>query len=451
MSYRIVVDGTDILDYADKEKVLLAPTLEMEINTAGSLEFVMPPIHKNYTICYPMISTVEVYEDSDLIWFGRVLSVGQDFYRQKHIYCEGPLAWFNDSVQKCAEYDETTVHSFFASVIATHNRLVPASRQFSVGTITVPNKSIYRKLCYESTADVLKRMCLEAEGGYFFFRRSNGVNYIDWYAEMPYTCNQIIEFGLNMIDFSVNVDGNTIVTSVVPLGATVQPTPEEELENTENPIAEDDPRVGLPLTLEYTYGSDCVDSPTGIGTYGRITKAVTFSDIEDPAELKAAAEQYLEDTQFDRYTLDCSAADLHSINGNYAAFRLGQTIHCRSNPHLLDRNLPISKVSVNLESAAKTITLGLAKRKTLTEIYKETGSTISTGSTTTSGAITTMNGYDTNSGATQSVARVDNTPISNSTALITSGGVYSQLQNKNSWEFQINGVKHEKGVCNFVT
>ena len=448
MSYRIVVDGTDILDYSDKEKVLLEPALEMEINTAGSLEFVMPPIHKNYTACMPMISTVEVYEDSDLIWFGRVLSVEQDFYRQKRIYCEGPLAWFNDSVQKFAEYEETTVHAFFANVIATHNSLVPASRQFSIGNVTVTNKTIYRKLCYESTADVLRRMCLEAEGGYFFFRRVNGVNYIDWYADMPYSCNQIIEFGLNMVDFSVNVDGNTIFTSVVPLGATVQPTPEEEIEETTDPIAEDDPRVGLPLTLEYTYGSDCVDSSTGIALYGRITKAITFSDIEDPAELRAAAVQYLEDSQFERYTLECSAADLHSINGNYVAFKLGQTIHCRSTPHLLDKNLPVTKININLDSAVKTITLGLAQRQTLTEIYKDAGGGVTSGTTTTSGAFATSG--DTIN--TQNVARVDDTPIANSTALITSGGVADAIKGLGSdgWIHQIDGTTVKEGTINFI-
>ena len=38
MIYRVLLDGNDILDYQDRRFVLLGPTLEMEVNAAGSFD-----------------------------------------------------------------------------------------------------------------------------------------------------------------------------------------------------------------------------------------------------------------------------------------------------------------------------------------------------------------------------------------------------------------------------
>lgn len=47
--------------------------------------------------------------------------------------------------------------------------------------------------------------------------------------------------------------------------------------------------------------------------------------------------------------------------------------------------------------------------------------------------------------------RVDDEPISNSDALITSGGVYLAIENFDGWVHQINGETVKKGVINFIT
>ena len=47
MIYRIVADGVDIYG-EEAETTLLSPMLETELNTAGSLEFTLPPDHPAY-------------------------------------------------------------------------------------------------------------------------------------------------------------------------------------------------------------------------------------------------------------------------------------------------------------------------------------------------------------------------------------------------------------------
>ena len=352
MIYRVIMDGNDILNYQEKPFILINPSLSMELNTAGSFEFTMPPAHAFYDAVKALASTVEVYEDETLLWYGRPVEVGIDFFKQKTVYCEGGLAFFNDSVQRPHEYDSISLHTFFRTVIDNHNEQVGQDRQFTVGVITIPDKAVYRKLNYEATFDVLKKQCLNAEGGYLFLRRENGVNYIDWFKEMPYDSNQPVEFGLNLLDMRSSFDGSSIATCVIPLGDNVEGT-------------------DFPLTVESVNdGSDLIESEA-VADYGYITKAVSFSGVKKPETLYEDGEEYLASTQFDNLTIECTAAELHWQNGNYGLYRLGQKIHCRSVPHLLDRYFDLQKISLRLDTAEKRITLGTMKKPAMSEITKE--------------------------------------------------------------------------------
>ena len=351
MQYRVIMDGNDILNFQEKPYILLHPSLEVELNTAGSFDFTMPPCHAFYADIRPLTSTIEVYEDEDLLWFGRPVEIKTDYLKNKQVYCEGALSFFNDTVQRPHEYDSIFVHDFFTTVISAHNEQVSPSRQFTVGNITVENKKVYRTLRYESTFDVLKRQCLNAEGGYFFIRRENDVNYIDWLAEMPYSTNQPVEFGLNLLDITSGFNGSSIVTCVLPLGETDKDTGEE-------------------LTIaSINNGSDVIDSEAA-ETYGRITKAVQFNGVRYPDTLYQDGLEYLASHQFDGLLIECSAAELHFQNPNYEKFRVGQIVRCHSIPHLMDKEFPLLKMSIALDSAAKKITLGSQKKQTLTEITK---------------------------------------------------------------------------------
>lgn len=352
MIYQIFMDGVSIFNYEYPDMVLLEPTLETELNTSGSFEFTMPASHVFYENVHLLTSDIEVYEGDHLLWFGRPVEIKTDYYRQKQVTCEGALAYFNDSVQELKEYDRISIRDFFKTVVENHNKQVAQNRQFTVGNITISDKKVYRKLQYEQTMDVLKRQCLSAEGGYFFVRRENGVNYIDWLSQMPYSCNQPIEFGLNLLGISGNIGGEDVATCVLPLGDT-------------------DSETGLPMTVEsVNHGKKIVESEA-VSTYGKITRAVTFSGVSDPRTLYQEGMEFLSSQQFDHLSIECDASELHFLNSNFEAFRVGQMIHCVSKPHLVDTDLPLTKMCLKLDTATKQITLGTGSQQTLTEIYAD--------------------------------------------------------------------------------
>ena len=355
MIYRVLLDGQDIYNPQDRRYVLLTPQLSMELNTAGSFQFTMHPSHPHYSSVKPLTSIIEVFEDGVLLWFGRPVDIKTDFFKQKIIYCEGALAFTNDSVQRVHEYKTISIHEFFRTVIANHNEQVDSFKRFTVGRITVEDKTVYRKLNYKSTFTTLKLQCLNAEGGYFFIRRENGTNYIDWLSEMPYDTNQPVEFGLNMLDASTDFDLSSFATCVLPLGDEVD---------------------GERLTVKSVNdGKDIIESEA-IATYGRVVKCVEFSGVIRPQTLYDDGVEYLHDVQFDNLIIECTAAELHWQNENYSIFRIGQKVHAHSVPHLIDKFFNLMKMEISLDTAEKRITLGTVRNPTLTEITTENGNSI---------------------------------------------------------------------------
>lgn len=355
MLYRVLVDGNDILDYSDPTMVLLSPQVEPEIDVAGSFEFTIPPNHKQYDLFTAeniMTMTIEVYEDNILHWFGRPVELHLDFYKNKKIYCEGGLGFFNDSVIREAEYEETLLSTIFDAVIAEHNSMVPANRQFTVGNFTVGDHTVYRKFNYEQTSDVLKSKFLDAEDGHFFVRRENGVNYIDFLKDMPYACNQQVEFAENLLNFTYSFDGKDFATCVIPLGAM-------------------DEETRAPITIKSVNNNSDILVGNTASIYGNIVKVQNYSDLVDPNELVAEGKKYLTTLQYNAFLIECSAVDLHSKNAEKQLFRVGQMVDCISNPHGINLELPISKMILYLDSAAKQITLGRIPKKTLARFYKE--------------------------------------------------------------------------------
>lgn len=416
MIYRVLYNGVDI--YGDSlESTLINPNMETELNAAGSLEFTVPPGHSLYDAIGILTSDVEVIEDNEVVWFGRPISVTKNWNNEKVVSCEGALSYFNDTVQTPHQWDAVLVSDFFRHLITVHNTQVEANRQFTVGNITIDDVYVYRKLEYDTTFDCLQNMCLDAEGGYLFLRRENNVTYIDWLKDVPYQATQPVQFAVNLLDISQSLDGADICTIVLPLGAGLsrvakvnELTSEANIYESRSTSSEvvgsvqqggevtfdfidgDDtwyrisspfdgyglqryltPQSGdVPLSISHVNGGvDTLEDADAIAQFGRITKIQQWSNVHNANELKEKGLKWLQDEQYDKLSIEVDAAELHYLDPSYEAFKVGQKVHVTSNPHLLDKDLPMTKISVSLDSGIKKIQIGTPPHKTLTEIYKD--------------------------------------------------------------------------------
>ena len=343
---------------------VLNPKLVLEDNGAGSLSMKLPPMNVGYASIIRMITDISVQKDGEEIWAGRVLSENKDFWNNRDLYCEGEMAFFNDSSQPPAEYNGLSVRAYLERLIAVHNSKVTPNRRFTLGAVTVVDKNFPTYYTnYEKTMAILNAL-VEQYGGHLRVRKVNGVRYLDYLAEYPDTCSQVIQFGSNLIDFTRKWDSTEFATVIVPLGNRLDDSPIEALD--------------AYLTVEsVNQGSMYVQSNEAVAAYGWIEKTVTWDEVSDPAVLLEKAKTYLTDLQFDNLELELSALDLHYLDVNTEAVKLLDEIRVISRPHGLDRMFPVKKLEIPLDNPEQTqFTLGDSVKTSLTSVNNQTSAAI---------------------------------------------------------------------------
>ena len=364
--YSIYADGACIYSdvFAVDSMKVINPKLTLEDNGAGSLVVTLPPHNAGYASIVRMVTDISVQKDGEEIWAGRVLSESEDFYRNRILYCEGELAYFNDSTQPPAEYSGMSVRGYLERLIAVHNSKVAANRRFTLGAVTVVDKNFPTYYTnHDKTMAVFNAM-VEQYGGHLRVRKVDGVRYLDYLAEYPDTCSQVIQFGSNIIDFTKQWDSTEFATVIVPLGNRLEDSPIEALD--------------AYLTVEsVNHGSMYVQSNEAVAVYGWIEKAVTWDDVSDPAVLLEKAKAYLSDIQFDNMELELSALDLHYLDVDVEAVKLLDEIRVISRPHGLDRMFPVTKLEIPLDSPAQTqFKLGTTVKTSLTSVNNQISAAI---------------------------------------------------------------------------
>nr|DAH49305.1 MAG TPA: endopeptidase tail [Caudoviricetes sp.] len=134
--------------------LLISPTLTREAGKAGSFEFTLPLGNVTHSALQKLKTIVEVEQDGTPIWHGRVMSHDMDFYLRQKVYCEGELAYLNDTALTPYQYPNISIREFLENVIRNHNSQTDKYKAFTVGDVTVfadgpqePFKTVYMSGC----------------------------------------------------------------------------------------------------------------------------------------------------------------------------------------------------------------------------------------------------------------------------------------------------------------
>ena len=364
--YSIYADGVciynDVFSLDDMKAV--NPKLTLEDSAAGALEMALPHTNKAYDTIVRMVTDISVKKNGEEIWAGRALSESKDFWNNRVLYCEGELAFFNDSVQPPAEYAGKSIREYLEQLIAVHNSKVGANRQFAIGAVTVVDENFPTYYTnYEKTMELLNAL-VETYGGHLRVRKADGVRYLDYLKEYPDTCSQVIQFGSNLIDFTRNWDSTEYATAIVPLGNRLDDSPIEALD--------------AYLTVESVNGGSLyVQSDEAVASHGWIAKMVNWDDVSDPQVLLEKAREYLADLQFDNLELELSALDLHYLDVETEAVKLLDEIRVISRPHGLDRLFPVTRLEIPLDAPENTqFKMGDSVQVSLTSVSNQTNAAV---------------------------------------------------------------------------
>lgn len=317
-----------------------------------------------------MQGVVSLLDDGVPVYRGRITKDNATYYGSRKITTEGLMACLNDSVmppfsfpgdvEEDEEYQTAAasgnvVEYFFRWVLARHNAQVSEAQQIKPGVCTVTDSNNYiarSSTEYLPTMEVLTtRLSKSALGGHLLIRYEAEGNYLDYYADLPLTNTQRVEYAANLLDIVSERDGTEIYTSILPVG-------KDGL--TIADIADGD------LTDDLVKDGLTVYSRSGVAAYGRINRYVRWDDITVVANLLAKAKASVSSAGLaTQESITVQAVDL-GWQDSVQHFRVGRMTLLVSTPHGYNAAYALMELQPDILSPGNTrITLG-ATRQTYT-------------------------------------------------------------------------------------
>lgn len=192
---------------------LISPTLTREFGKAGSLEFTIPLGNVAHSALQKLKTVVSVEQDDKEIWQGRIMNHEQDFMLRQKVYCEGELAYLNDTDVPPYTAKDVTIRQFLDFLCKNHTSLTDSYKSFTMGNVTVEEQQryvpvaekCYMKLDYaasspDSDGDYFQEWGLYSKSGVRLIKKFSTV-YSDYEEEQTPPEK---EWKLNKINVGVN-------------------------------------------------------------------------------------------------------------------------------------------------------------------------------------------------------------------------------------------------------
>lgn len=350
--------------------IIRDPKVHLAVDKAGEMSFLLQPEHPYVDKLRKMSGVVELTDGATPIYRGRITRDTIDFYGVHTVETEGLLACLNDSIIEPFAYPEdftedtgyqeaaasgNVVEYLFCWFLGQHNAQVSAEQQLKPGTCTVtdPNNYITRSSTdYQTTMEAIRgKLFGSSLGGHLLIRYEADGNYLDYYADLPLTNTQPVEFAANLLDMTTELDGTDIYTAILPLG-------KDGLTIAELPDTD--------LTDDLVKNGKVIYSKSGIAAHGRITRCIKWDDVTVPANLQTKAKAALADNGLAMpETITVRAVDL-GWQDAVQHFRVGRMTLLASTPHGYRASYPLLELSPDILDPGNTqITMG-ATRATYT-------------------------------------------------------------------------------------
>ncbi len=213
--------------------IVLEPEVTLEKNDPGSFVFTVPADNPYYGKLGLKNTVISVEEDGNELFTGYITQMNKAFDLGVEVTCEGELGYLQD--RDCIVEDKAyTVRELMALALIPDSqygsRFAEEGKSFNLGTVTVEKPESERETKESKSItdcwSLLSSNLAGSYGGYLRLRKNikmeNGVRvyrrYLDYMNDIPDRTEQVIQFGVNLLDLSYYSKSNTIVNSVIVMG-----------------------------------------------------------------------------------------------------------------------------------------------------------------------------------------------------------------------------------------
>lgn len=376
MAYIVKYDDDYLFDPYTNDDAIYYAKISAEVNAAAYFDFSIPSTHRLYNKIEERAGIVRVYSDNKMLFMGEITDISDDFEKNKTVSCADPRDHLNDVMLRpysTVEGEEpllapSSIEGYFQWMIDRYNAgMINAKFTFQVGVNQgaglVKNDFIYKKNeNFPGVGSEIENEILDTYGGYLTMTYPDGVPTLNLYADVHEANTQIIDFGVNLIDFNRTTSTSDQYTAIRPVGGTPERTDDDPDDYEPQPVTiESLPDGTTQVDADYVKKGDVVYSVSKVSRYGYKEYNWTDSDTLDQNELLEEAVADLKKKVEPKKTLDVKAVDLALFMDGYDHLECGEVARIRSKPHGVDEYLLVSSMDINLQDPSQTTyTLGEA-------------------------------------------------------------------------------------------
>lgn len=368
MGYKVLYDNQLLFDpYTDDR--ITDTKLSSKLNAASYFDFTIAPTHSLYSKLAERAGEVRIYFNNLILFKGEITKIEEDFEGNYSVSCTGVLDYLTATRVRPYSTVEgeqplkppSSYDGYFQWLIDQHNsNCLDSRKHFSVGVnqgnMLDKNNYIYRSSEQRpTTASEIEDKILNSAGGYLFVRYQGDLNILDLYADVHDVNTQIIDYGVNILDFTKTTTAESQYTAVVATGYTPDP-PEGQTDVKMKPITlEGCADGGTPYSSTIVKMGDRVYDVEAVNRYGYHEYYVSNTDIKTYDGLLYYACKTLNTLLSPALTISVKAVDLALIMGEkYQHLQLGQAVRIRSKPRKFDEYLMVNSIDLNLMNPENT-------------------------------------------------------------------------------------------------
>ena len=361
--YQLFFNGHPLFDPRDEELQIREPDIRLAVGEAGEMSFVIDRDHPHADKLTRLKGVLDLRASGRSILKARIRKDTQDFYLSRTIEAEGLLACLNDSIippfnfpddflentsYQTAVESGNVIQFFLGWLLDQHNSQVGNAQKIQLGDVTVadPNNYISRASSeYLTTRDAIHSKLVDLLGGYLLPDYSGETTVLHYYADLPLTNTQVVEYGENLRDLVSMLDSADTYTAILPVGA-------EGLTIADLPDGELSPGIIKEGRIIYSQAAE-----TACG--GRITRVVKWDDVTLAENLKTKAMARLTgEGTTTAQEITVTAADLGGTE-DISRFTVGRYVRMQSTPHGFVAAYPLMELVPDIfDPGNTTITLG---------------------------------------------------------------------------------------------
>ena len=365
MIYKIKLDGKVLYYPGDRQAAVINPELDLQTGYAGELTLKVPPLNPLYGEIHNRKSMVSVYRGNTEIFYGEVRTREKDRFKNQPVKATGALSFLADSILPQQEWRDISPRDLLDAWLQLHNNQVEDRKKIYTGVVTIhdSNDSLYRITDRENTLEAIRDKLVDRLGGYLRLRHENDKLYLDWLTIQEYGkyCEQPIQFGENLMDYSETMTADDVITALIPLGAAI----EQETDENASEFERLEKNVDITSVND---GKDYIYSKEAVENFGWVWRTEKWDDVSVPANLLKKATEFLTSNQYESLVISLTAVDLSLFGQDYDSFDIGDRVLCNAIPYGMKKVLPVMEMKIPLQQPDQAqLTLGENLQQSFTD------------------------------------------------------------------------------------